>query len=283
VTTDVERLEAIKTRLSAMPPRPYFWRGNADYPESLYLGAPSWNDADGNRHFGRNVLSLVHTELTERDARVRHVGECESEDVRSRPLRDKDDIEVGVTFGNGFDVPFEPEDTYDGRYEAAYERAVKKTVADATEQWLTDEYGEPRIEHRLAFTDADGFLIEATKLGVYEVAPQATVPDDPKVYRRDITGFRHPAADFFAAAADDMAILLAEVERLTTTIDTIRTLSVDAWTGDEFRDCVDRLLTEPTTGWPPGDPCQSCGSRETILNDDNVPACTSCGKSDADE
>lgn len=42
----------------------------------------------------------------------------------------------------------------------------------------------------------------------------------------------------------------------------------------------------PATGaaqWVPGDPCRSCGSVETYLDDDGTPACRGCGSADSDE
>ena len=35
--------------------------------------------------------------------------------------------------------------------------------------------------------------------------------------------------------------------------------------------------------WLPGDPCASCGSRDTFINEDLVPECRSCHRTDADE
>lgn len=50
------------------------------------------------------------------------------------------------------------------------------------------------------------------RLAVYEVAPDATSPDDPRVYRHDVTGFRSPVADFLAAC--DAETVLALIERV---------------------------------------------------------------------
>lgn len=210
----VDRCDLIAARAAAVPPGVWSWRGNADYPDSFRLDAPSYVTTDGKHQMSHSVLSLVRHVLTERDARVRCVGEYECENITGRPLLDADDVEVGETFGPGFDVLYEPEETYDQRRDETYGRAVAEVTAKAVTEWRTDEYGEPRIEHRLAFADERHFLVDAAQLAVYEVAPKATDPDDPKVYRRDIVGFRHPTAEFLSHARDDIAYLLAENARL---------------------------------------------------------------------
>lgn len=35
--------------------------------------------------------------------------------------------------------------------------------------------------------------------------------------------------------------------------------------------------------WRSGDPCRSCGSNQTYLDEDLVPACHECGAHDTDE
>lgn len=57
-------------------------------------------------------------------------------------------------------------------------------------------------------------IVPASELARYEVAPDATERSDPRVYRADLTGFRNPDATFIAAARQDVADLLAEVDRL---------------------------------------------------------------------
>lgn len=59
-----------------------------------------------------------------------------------------------------------------------------------------------------------GRAVRAADLARYEVCPDATSPDDPRVYRRDISGFRAPDAELIAHAPADIAILLAEIDRL---------------------------------------------------------------------
>lgn len=61
----------------------------------------------------------------------------------------------------------------------------------------------------------DGFYVnDVNSLAVYEVAPAATSRQDPRVYRADIIGLRHPDAEFIANSRADVDFLLAEVDRL---------------------------------------------------------------------
>jgi hypothetical protein len=60
----------------------------------------------------------------------------------------------------------------------------------------------------------DGLMRNADSLVTYEVAPEATSRKDPRVYRADIAGIRHPDAEFIAASRADVDWLVAEVERL---------------------------------------------------------------------
>jgi hypothetical protein len=83
--------------------------------------------------------------------------------------------------------------------------------AEVDDYLLTGRYGEPVKEPRLAFC-TDWLLIEARKLAVFEVAPNATDREDPAVYRADITGIRHPDAAFIAASREDVRRLLRVVE-----------------------------------------------------------------------
>ena len=84
----------------------------------------------------------------------------------------------------------------------------------------------------------------AEELAVYEVEPTATSGSDPRVYRHDITGLRHPDAELIAAAPSDIAWLLAEVERLSEKLDmrTEQTVAAEAETR-EYRAEVSRLST----------------------------------------
>lgn len=62
----------------------------------------------------------------------------------------------------------------------------------------------------------DGFMrrVDEDGMAVYDVAPNATSADDPKVYRENFSSLRHPDAELIANAPTDVAALLAEVDRL---------------------------------------------------------------------
>lgn len=56
---------------------------------------------------------------------------------------------------------------------------------------------------------------KASEIPVFEVAPHATDPDDPALYRHDVRGFRSPVADYLAALdADTVLGLLDQIDRL---------------------------------------------------------------------
>lgn len=59
-----------------------------------------------------------------------------------------------------------------------------------------------------------GLMTKASELPVFEVSPTATDRSDPRVYRSDLVGIRHPDAEFIAASRQDVDDLLAEVARL---------------------------------------------------------------------
>lgn len=217
MTTD--RLDEIASRLASVPSGTYSWRGNTDSPDGIHLAAPSYTDAEGTRHFSRSVISLLRHEITADEARRRGVGDPDfyaAKPFYEHPLTawQKADVDCGdaVAFRDiGED---ESEADYGKALDAAHDAHMEAARAKHIREYLADRYGEPRTEYRLALTDENGFLVEADTLAIYEVAPEATDPNDPKLYRRDITGLRHPVAEFLAHAADDMAHLLAEVQRL---------------------------------------------------------------------
>jgi hypothetical protein len=90
----------------------------------------------------------------------------------------------------------------------------------ARDAYLRDAYGEPIRDDWLSF-GVDGISVEARKLAVFEVAPTATDRDDPRVYRADVVGVRHPDAEFIAAARSDVDWLIGEVERLRGLVPTV--------------------------------------------------------------
>lgn len=85
---------------------------------------------------------------------------------------------------------------------------------EAVEEWATDNYGEPIKEPRLWFY-RDHMAVQARDHVQYEVAPQATTREDPKVYRADITDVRLPDAQYITTFSPATVLgLLDEIERL---------------------------------------------------------------------
>jgi hypothetical protein len=61
---------------------------------------------------------------------------------------------------------------------------------------------------------SDHRMVNASELARFEVQPDATSKDDPRLYRHDFVGIRHPDAIFLASSWADVELLLAEVDRL---------------------------------------------------------------------
>jgi hypothetical protein len=186
-------LAEIRAREQGATPGPWGWRGNIDNgdPYLTSLGSRGVEKPDGTvvKHHAGDVLGHIPVELTRADAILRGVGDPDS---LPEP-----------------NVSREPRDTYDDRYNAAIEAAREAEI----ERYLTDEYGNPRTERRLAFC-TDWLYTDARKLVTFQVAPGATDRSDPRVYRADITGIRHPDAEFIAHAREDVRRLLAAVDKV---------------------------------------------------------------------
>lgn len=73
-----------------------------------------------------------------------------------------------------------------------------------------------------------GLMTKASELPVFEVAPAATERSDPRVYRADMVGVRHPDAEFIARSRRDVPALLAEVDRLRDENERLRSGIADA-------------------------------------------------------
>lgn len=184
-------LEKIRAREQSATPGPWGWRGNIDHGDP-YLTSRGYREVakpDGTavRHHAGDVLGHIPVEITREDASRRGVGDPDS---LPEPKVDP-----------------EPEDTYHKRYDAAIEAAREAEIVD----YLTDEYGNPKTEHRLAFC-TDWLYTDARNLVTFEVAPGATDRNDPRVYRADITGIRHPDAVFIEHSRQDLSRLLAAVD-----------------------------------------------------------------------
>jgi hypothetical protein len=185
-------LEPIRRRTAAAKPGPWIWRGNIDTGEP-YLASHGYvtDPKTGDRHRSGDVLGHIRHEVTRAEARRRGVGDPDFlPEIRLVPCTDP----VGCN-------------CYDERYDAQ----IKALRDEAITEYLTDEYGEPRKESRLAFC-TDWFYTVASKLVTFEVAPEATDREDPKVYRADITGIRHPDAEFIAHSREDVGRLLAALD-----------------------------------------------------------------------
>jgi hypothetical protein len=187
----IAELEAIRKRAAAATPGPWCWRGNIDNGDP-YLTSRGHRDVarpDGSvvRHHAGDVLGRIPVELTRGDA-----------------------IRLGVGDPDGLPEPKvdrEPQETYYARYEAAIDAAREAEL----ENYLTDEWGETRKADRLAFC-TDWVYTDARKLAVFEVAPTVTDRSDPRVYRADITGIRHPDAEFIEHSRQDVSRLLAALD-----------------------------------------------------------------------
>ena len=219
--TAAELVAEIRAREQAATPGPWRWRGNTDTSDP-YLTSAGWVVTGGHHHHAGDVLGHVPHEITR--------------------------AEAGQVISRG-DVPVprvaaEPAATYQARYEAAADRAYEAALTE----YMTDQYGQPRTEPRLAFC-SDWLYTEARSLAVYEVCPEAQGRDDPRVYRADITGIRHPDAEFIARARDDLARLLDAAERVLAVADRAEQaalrredpLPVPAWAG-EVREAITEAL-----------------------------------------
>lgn len=187
---DLSFIGAIRAREQAATPGPWRWRGNTDTGDP-YLAGGYHRDADG-KPAGRaqDVLGHIPHEITRDEARRSGIGDW-----------------------NGLHIPDIdrlPLDTYDDRWEAAMAAASEAAI----DEYLTDPYGEPVKEPRMAFC-TDYMYTQARDLAIYEVAPSATSRADKRIYRADITGIRHPDAEFIAHAREDIRALLAIIDALT--------------------------------------------------------------------
>lgn len=90
---------------------------------------------------------------------------------------------------------------------------------ELVEEWMHDASGGVISDPRLSFMSDDVILVDARNLAIYEVAPNALTRDDPKVYRADVVGIRHPDAEFIAHARTDIPKLLAELTRIEQALD----------------------------------------------------------------
>lgn len=220
-------LEKIRAREAAATPGPWTWRGNVDMGDP-YLTSRGYREVakpDGTtaRHHAGDVLGHIPVELTREDAIRRGVG---NPDNLPEP-----------------NVDPEPADTYGKRYDTAIEAAREAEI----ENYLTDENGNPRTEHRMAFC-TDWIYTDARKLVTFEVAPGATDRNDPRVYRADITGIRHPDAEFIAHSRQDLSRLLAAVEAALKAASQWKQFAAEGDAQDEYADEIRKIIARELNG-----------------------------------
>jgi hypothetical protein len=127
---------------------------------------------------------------------------------RERKRDDRESMKYAEYLGDCF---IRDDDGNDRPYtDAEIEEQVRK-------EFLEDPWECPRHDGRMAFYGEPGPIYHyARDLAIYEVCPEATDRDDPRVYRADISGLRDPNAIFIAHARQDVADLLAEIEQAPT-------------------------------------------------------------------
>lgn len=193
------------------------WRGNVDHDEpTLCYYKPGWGRVEVLRHYPR-----------ERTADDRDAKEY-ARFLREASISDGVD-ETGRT-------KFRP---YTG----------EEIAERVREDWLEDPWGGTRTDPRMAFVDRKHMhALDARELAIFEVCPEAIDRNDPRVYRADITGVRHPDADFIAHSRQDIDDLLAMIEKVRE--------RAESWI-DDFED-----LTEDQCSQGSGCPC--CHARDIL-------------------
>jgi hypothetical protein len=180
-----EALDPIRACEARATPGPWRWRGNTDIGDPYLTSTGKVIDKDGRAHHAGDVLGHIPHEITRAEAE------------RLVSLDSLPEPKIG---------PLPPE-TWQEQYDAAVEALRQAEI----NRIVTDKYGEPEKEWRLAFC-TDWLYTEARELAIYEVAPGVTDRSDPRIYRADIAGIRHPDAVFIARSRQDLQRLLAAVE-----------------------------------------------------------------------
>lgn len=174
-------LEEIRKRAAAASPGPWMWRGNVDHSDpELCRIKPGWGRVEVMRHYPRDRTA---------------------DDIAAKQF---DDYLRDVTI----------RDDATGEFRSYTEDERAELVRT---KWLEDEEGVPRTDNRLAFAHQEYMhAVDARELAIFEVCPDATKRTDPRVYRADIVGVRHPDAEFIAHARQDVDDLLALVDELSS-------------------------------------------------------------------
>lgn len=193
-----DRLAEIIERTTAATPGPWKWIGNQD-THQVYLGT---------------MMQVVLGTLD-----------------RERTPDDKRDIEQIVSWL--WDSPPDDMPHFDDDHEAEYEAWVRER---ATEMWMEpDEWDTVPTDRRIAVRDG-WTLIPLEETAVYEVCPDATDRDDPRVYRADYRRTRNADAEFIAHARADIEWLIEQArkyEHLLATVEVLETTGVPSPVVDE--------------------------------------------------
>lgn len=174
-------LKEIRDRAAAASPGPWMWRGNVDHGDpELSRYKAGWGRVEVLRHY-------------QRDRTATDAGAKEYEQY----LRDSQ-IEDGLDENRKL------------KFRLYTDAEVEERVR---EDWLEDQWGGPKTDTRLAFAhQVHMHALDARELAVFEVCPEATERTDPRVYRADIIGVRHPDAEFIAHSRQDVDDLLAVID-----------------------------------------------------------------------
>jgi hypothetical protein len=132
----------------------------------------------------------------------------------------------------------------------SYARECDADPDEFLQEWALDRYGEPVQEPRLWLYE-DLMAVNARDRVVYEVAPQATTRDDPRVYRADVSDIRHPDAAFIAASRTMLPAAVAAIEAVLAREDVLY-----AEVGHQVYEATDLEPEECT------DDCPACAIEE---------------------
>lgn len=176
-------ITAIRDRWAATTPGPWFWWGNTD----------SGNEALCGRQPGLGVCEVLSTIDVDRTP-------------TDKGAKDYREFLAGEQV---FDAAL------DG-YRALTPDERDQRVRD---DYLTDAWGGPRRDTKLALTDGENIRRALPEVAVYRVARAQMLPDDtprehPSIYRADIVDVRNPNGKALASAWSDVHTLLSEVKSL---------------------------------------------------------------------
>lgn len=208
-------IKDIEARHAAALPGPYRWGGNTDQHDiALETRLP-----------GEGLCEILGTRKRERTASDREIDDSVENlldlygpgDIL-REAADHADWDDEQWLRGQTDATIADEET--GEYTPEFLAVLRRAMV---RRWMLDAEGETRTDERLFLTRHDGrfaLLDFAEDQAVHTVARNQGLPENtgrthPKVYRADICDVRNPTGRFLASSWQDVADLLAEVERLT--------------------------------------------------------------------